>query len=83
MGKLSVRRTSYEISSDILRVARGGALKSHLVYKANLNFEVIQRYLGHLIKGGLIENSGRIFRTTEKGVEFIIRFQRFKDYVNL
>ena len=76
------RRSSYEISSDILRVARNGALKSHLVYRANLNFEVINRYLRSLKRDGLIENSGRIFRTTEKGVGFISQFQRFKEYVN-
>ena len=76
------RRSSYDISANILRVARGGALKSHLVYRANLNFEVINRYLRRLERNGLIENSGRIFRTTEKGIEFIDHFERFKEYVN-
>ena len=76
------RRGMFEISADILKVAMNGAKKSHLVYRANLNFEVIERYLKRLIKGGLIENSGRIFRTTEKGIEFIDHFKRFKDYVN-
>ncbi len=73
----------FEISADILIVARDGARKSHLVYRANLNFEVIERYLRRLKRGGLIANSGRIFQTTEKGVEFISQFKRFKEYANL
>ncbi|MHA2313774.1 MAG: winged helix-turn-helix domain-containing protein [Candidatus Hermodarchaeia archaeon] len=42
------RRSNIEISADILKVALHGAKKSHIVYRANLNFEVVKRYLQRL-----------------------------------
>jgi predicted transcriptional regulator len=36
------RRSNIEISADILKVALHGAKKSHIVYRANLNFEVVK-----------------------------------------
>ncbi|MCK5626233.1 hypothetical protein KAI11_05190, partial [Candidatus Bathyarchaeota archaeon] len=38
------RRSDLEISADILKVALHGAKKSHIVYRANLNFEVVKKY---------------------------------------
>lgn len=68
------RRESYEIASDILKVARNGAKKSHLVYKANLNFSVIRKYLEVLLQSGLLMRTNRTYRTTEKGKTYIASF---------
>ena len=73
-----------EISAAILQVARNGAKKSHIVYKANLNFKIGKKYLDRLINSGLLmgpNGEGRVFRTTEKGVDYIKYFQGLKDYL--
>lgn len=69
------KRDTHEIAADILKVARDGAKKSHIVYKANLNFLVIKRYLGSLLISGLIEQVNRTYITTDKGVEFLSQFR--------
>ncbi|MFH0748622.1 MAG: winged helix-turn-helix domain-containing protein [Candidatus Bathyarchaeota archaeon] len=83
MGK---KRSDMEILADILRVAKGGAKKSHIVYKANLNFKIVKNYLNILRSSGLIacpEGIDRVFSTTEKGTEYINHFDAFKDYMKL
>lgn len=80
---MSRKRSSLEISAEILRVALGGARKSHIVYKANLNFEIIKGYLKDLTSSGLLESptqGSKLFITTEKGVEFINYFEGMKQF---
>ena len=65
----------YGISADILKVARKGAKKTHIIYKANLNFLVVKKYLKLLQHTKLLTlTENRIYRTTEKGVEYINHF---------
>ena len=74
----SKRRSEIEISADILKVAVAGVKKSHIVYRANLNFEVVKRYLKRLNDAGLIDLpsvESRLFRTTRKGREYIDQFE--------
>jgi predicted transcriptional regulator len=77
------KRSSLEIYVAILAVARDGAKKSHIVYQANLNFTLGQRYLDQLTSYGLIQGpTGRdhAFHTTAKGIEFIKRFEGLKAF---
>jgi predicted transcriptional regulator len=73
-----------EISADILKVALHGAKKSHIVYRANLNFEVVKRYLQQLSDAGLItfpSLENRLFQTTRKGKEYIKRYENLTAYM--
>ena len=49
-----MRRNDIDICADILKIARVGAKKTHLVYKANLNFEIVKKYLIRLSENRLI-----------------------------
>ena len=76
------RRNDIEISADILKVALHGAKKSHIVYRANLNFEVVKKYLKRLNESGLINLprvDERIFKTTPKGREYIYRYENLNN----
>ena len=77
------KRNDIEISAEILKVAMNGARKSHIVYKANLNFKIIRKYLNNLEKSGLITSSpdkNKIFSTTKKGREYLDHFEAFEDF---
>jgi predicted transcriptional regulator len=79
---MSGKRSDIEISAAILQVARNGAKKSHIVYKANLNFEIGKKYLDRLMNSGLIvhsNNGSRVFSTTDKGVEYVMHFEDLKE----
>ena len=66
-----MKRNRLDICADLVRVARGGARKTHLVYRANLNFRVLQPYLRLLIDKGLIIEKPPYYTSTEKGEEFL------------
>ncbi len=55
---------------EILKAALEGAKKTHIVYNANLNFDMVNRYLQMLEEQGLIERKGNLYVTTKKGKEF-------------
>ena len=76
------KRGRLEISADILKVAMDGAKKSHIIYKANLNFELGTKYLDQLKDYGLIQGPSdrdRAFHTTKKGVEYLMHFEDLKE----
>ena len=73
------KRTSFMLAYDILQVAIGGATKTQLVYRGNLNFYTIKKWLSRLISKNLIEfHSGhrRIWTTTAKGIRFMSAMDR-------
>ena len=47
-----------------------GAKKTHIVYEANLNFNIAQKYLEMLNEKGLIKHENGLFITTDKGKVF-------------
>ncbi len=72
-----MRRNDLDICADILRVAQGGALKTRIVYQANLNFKIVKGYLQRLIANGMLDTNqeGRLFVTTSMGVDFLERYR--------
>jgi predicted transcriptional regulator len=80
---MSRKRSKLEITADILRVAVGGAKKSHIVYQANLNFQIIKKYLKDLINSGLLQrpNKGsKLYTTTDKGIQYIKYYDGMKQF---
>ncbi|RZN42971.1 MAG: hypothetical protein EFT35_01345 [Methanophagales archaeon ANME-1-THS] len=73
------RRGKLEIIADILSATLKGAKKTELVYKANINFTRIERYLTYLMEIGLIEQIHGEYRITEKGREFLRDYQNVKE----
>ncbi len=69
-----MKRNNLDICADILKVSRGGAKKTHLVYKANLNFKIVKRYLDHLVDSEFLESDEGVFYLTEKGSQFIEKY---------
>lgn len=74
-----MKRSRYEIISQILNICVGGACKTKIVYQANLNFRTINPYIDLLTKNGLIKtNTGRNieYETTNKGMKLIEDFKQ-------
>jgi predicted transcriptional regulator len=65
-----LKRNREEIISQILNVCRNGAIKTRVVYQANLNFKTVEPYLDLLVKNNLLEvqqGEKKMYETTEKG----------------
>ena len=77
------RRNSLDIVADILKIAKNGAKKTHIVYGANLNFKLLEKYTEELESLGLvtIENeNNRIIKTTEKGIRYLNHYQDLQEF---
>ncbi len=66
-----MRRNEIDICADVLRIAKGGAKKTWIVYGANLNFKIVKGYLSRLIEPGLLVFRDDIYYTTDVGVKFL------------
>ena len=65
-----MRRDKLEIILRILAIGNTPVKKTHILYKAGINFYQLSRYLDLLLKVGMIEQVNEpfvAFRTTEKG----------------
>jgi len=71
----NVRRNDLDICADILRITRDGAKKTHIVYKANLNFNMIKRYLKRLIGGELLTLADGHYTATNRGLSWLSRYE--------
>jgi predicted transcriptional regulator len=72
-----MRRNNLDICADILQVSQSGAKKTHIVYKANLNFMIVKKYLSNLIEKGFIEKNDKLYFTTNKGINFLESYEEF------
>ncbi len=73
-------RTRIEIARDIL-VAAGveGSRKTHIMYRANLSYRLLNRYLKHVLKAGLIECDGKnCYVVTDAGKAFIEMYDEYE-----
>ena len=55
------RRSKFDIVIAILDVVSGGATKTKIVYKANLNFNLATKYLDFLLEKGLIRTDSSTY----------------------
>jgi predicted transcriptional regulator len=79
-------RGKLQIMGDVLTLATSGIKKTHIKYRANLSYEQVHLYLGELIGKRLIEqdvSSGDrvIYRTTEKGREFLLYYTHLVEFL--
>ena len=73
-----MRRNSFDIYSDILNVSKHGAKKTQIVYRANLNFNIIKKYISALMERGFVEKNARLYSTTERGNLFVENYRQLK-----
>jgi predicted transcriptional regulator len=85
-GNRPRRRDKLIIMTEIIGIAIKGTSKTQIMYKANLSFSQLKRYLALLSRHSLLKKSaynGReIYKATPKGVEFMERQQQVIDLIN-
>jgi len=65
-----IRRDKLDIILRILSIGNSPVKKTHILYKAGINFYQLSRYLDLMLKTGMMEQINEpflAFRTTEKG----------------
>jgi predicted transcriptional regulator len=79
LSNASGRRDRHDIVAEILETARGGAIKTHIMYKAKLSYSQLEEYTTLLVEKGFLQKHAifkrkrtqDIFKTSEQGEEFI------------
>ncbi|MEM3019673.1 MAG: winged helix-turn-helix domain-containing protein [Candidatus Bathyarchaeia archaeon] len=75
------RRSKLETCMDIIRAVADGYRKpTHIMYRANLSWVRMQRYLRLLVDQGYVRKSksseGILYHPTEKGIKLLAYFQK-------
>jgi len=85
-GSRPKRRDKLVIMTEIIGIAIKGTSKTQIMYKANLSFSQLKRYLALLSHHSLLKKSAHdgkeIYKATQKGVEFMERQQQIIDLIN-
>lgn len=86
---MTKKRNRLEIIKDILEVIRNknGKIKpTHILYKSNLSYLMMEEYLQELIeKGFIIEEKtkeSKTYRITEKGISYLEKYNLIADFTN-
>ena len=82
------RRSRNEVIHDMLQAIqkKGGTIKpTHLLYKANLSHDALQRYLKELMDAGLVgeemSKAGRkSYVLQDAGYHFLQKYRSFKEF---
>jgi predicted transcriptional regulator len=73
------RRNNLEIAAEIVGICKDGAKKTWIVYRANLNFKIIKKYLDWLLGSGFLQKDGAIYTTTLGGEDFLDEYDHLKN----
>jgi len=78
------RRDSYEIAAEILRKAKRGCKKTHIMHGANLGQKQLKKYLEWLCGCGVLDNGceGNYFKTTQKGLQVLKVYSKIEAILN-
>ena len=78
------RRSRMETMCDILvTIAAGTEKPTHIMYKANLSWRIMQQYMRALETQGLVvaqdDEGKRVYHLTEKGFKLLEQFNSLKE----
>jgi predicted transcriptional regulator len=84
------KRTQLEIIHDMLSTMqqRGGRIKpTHLLYKSNLSYKMMQGYLTILKERDLVEEEEakgekKVYVLTQKGFQFLSEYKRIAEFTD-
>lgn len=62
----------------IANTGKIGSKKTHIMYNANLSFNLLRKYLRETINSGLVLKGSKYFIITEKGKEFLDKFEEYE-----
>ena len=69
-----------------MTVAKHGARKTHIMYRANLSYDQLNEYLAFLLDNGLIEKDADVeyegavmYRVSNKGRQFLERYSQLQE----
>ncbi len=76
-------RHRLDIVRDVLTVASVRIRKTKIMYRANLSFVQVEKYLKDLLAAGLVESAGAsMYVTTKRGEEFLQSYSKYLERIS-
>jgi predicted transcriptional regulator len=79
ISAIKSRRSSSEVLRDMLYAAHGGAKKTHIMFRSNVNPVVLEKYLKFCLDNGLIVKDQYGYSTTPKGIKLLRCLDQIRD----
>jgi predicted transcriptional regulator len=86
---MNKKRNRLEIIRDILKVIkeRDGRIKpTHILYKSNLSYQMMEEYLSELISKDLViekkTKSGKTYSITNNGLNYLNKYSMVSEFIN-
>jgi predicted transcriptional regulator len=86
---MTKKRNRLEIIRDILEVIKSkqGRIKpTHILYKSNLSYIMMEEYLSELKEKDFIEElssvSGKTYRVTDKGLTYLDKYKMVSEFTS-
>lgn len=83
-----MQRTRWDILAAILRAAKRPESKTHIMYRSNLSYRQLERYLAALLAKNLLKVSEerhskatKLFVTTERGLSFLNAYRTLEEFI--
>jgi predicted transcriptional regulator len=88
LSGLNNRRSETEILAFILKIAKGGAKKTKILYQANLSGRQLKNYMNFMLETGFLKEKtipkkGSLFNTTEKGKTFLFHWMKILNLLEM
>ncbi|MEO0250926.1 MAG: winged helix-turn-helix domain-containing protein [candidate division WOR-3 bacterium] len=78
-----LRRNNLDVMYEILSFCRKERQKTRIMYKCNLSYELLKKYIGFLVSRDLLEKSrDKYYRTTMQGLDFLNEYERVRNMLN-
>jgi predicted transcriptional regulator len=62
----------------MINSSKGGVRKTTIMFRANLSFQLLTKYLKVLLTNGFLEFEDGLFRPSAKGLAFLRRFAKYQ-----
>jgi predicted transcriptional regulator len=73
--------------AEIMEAAKGGELKTRIMYMVNLSFSQVNEYLSFLANKGFLkvitQKGKKVYETTTKGILYIENYKQMADRLNI
>ena len=73
-----MRRSRIDTLCDILVTSTNGIKKTHIMYRANLSHQQLEKFLELLTSKGLLMKDDDSYKTSSKGLAFIEDFEKIQ-----
>lgn len=81
---LMAKRISLEIMAEILRLCIQAQSKTQVMYRTNLSWEMLQKYLSRLQSLAFLEEAHHSltkYATTQKGLKFLEKWREIGEFL--